>query len=190
MSGIIDIGEFFAGARKLTGPLNQIQVSVLNDMLSSAADAHWPVSWLAYGLATAWHEARLIPQDEVGHGKGRPYGVPGKHGGQIPYGRGLVQITWDSNYEWADRVLNMGGKLIANYDLANDPAIAVKILILGMQSGHFTGKGLSAYLPGDTGMIDQFTAARRIINGQDRAADIAGYAVVFQNSIRTSGWVK
>ena len=53
----------------------------------------------AYVLATAWHETAhtFQPVREIGQGRGRPYGKPG-HLGQIPYGRGYVQLTWEANY--------------------------------------------------------------------------------------------
>src|SRR3546814_8559602 len=70
-----------------------------SDPLASAA--HWPTSWLADGLATAWHEAGFEPVEEIGKGRGKAYGKPGKYG-QSQHGRGLVQVTWDSNYEWLD----------------------------------------------------------------------------------------
>jgi hypothetical protein len=177
--------KFFAAVRKITGPLDQAQVDTINRLLASAAA--WPVSWLAYGLATAWHEARLKPQAEWGKGEGRPYGKPGKHG-QPQYGRGLVQLTWDKNYEWADKALGLNGSLLENFDRALEPEISAAILVKGMEAGAFTGKSLADYLPDRLGTIPQFTAARRVINGQDQAALIAGYAEQFQDALVAGGW--
>jgi hypothetical protein len=58
--------------------------------------------------------------------------------------------------------------------------VAVAILFTGMEKGLFTGRKL----------IDYFTAgradwrnARRIVNGLDRAADIAGYGRAFHRAL-------
>lgn len=138
------------------------------------AAGHDNSRWLAYILATAYHEtAHLMqPVKEFGRGRGRKYGKPGPHRGQIAYGRGFVQLTWPENYERADRELGLNGKLIDNYDLALDPIISARILIRGMVEGWFTGKKLDDYFRSD---FVNWTAARRIVNGTDRAKLIAGY---------------
>lgn len=182
---LADPSVFFGLVRGITGPLNQIQVETINRLLAGAA--HWPTGWLAYGLATAWHEARFEPQPEWGKGKGRAYAAAGKYG-QPQYGRGLVQLTWDKNYEWADKALGLGGKLLADFDLALDPDIAARVLILGMETGAFTGKALGNFLMGEEGALDLFTGARRIINGTDKAALIAGLAMRFQSALKAGGW--
>lgn len=181
---LADPAAFFAQVRALTGPLDQMQVDTVNSLLLDAA--HWPVGWLAYGLATAWHEGRLKPIPEYGKGAGRPYGKPGKYG-QVPYGRGLVQLTHDANYERADKEIGLGGKLLQNFDLALQSDIASAILVRGMEEGWFTGKALRDYV-GARGTLAEFTAARRIINGTDRAALIAGYAEKFQAALEAGGW--
>lgn len=178
-------GLFFNIARAVTGPLNQRQVDTINRLLAGAA--HWPTAWLAYGLATAWHEARLQPIPEWGKGRGRPYAKAGKYG-QPQYGRGLVQLTWDRNYEWADKALGLGGALLRDFDLALDPDIAARILIRGMETGAFTGKSLSSYLTGGAGTHEQFRQARRIINGMDKADRIATYADRFQAALSAGDW--
>ncbi|QUT04854.1 hypothetical protein KFK14_17740 [Sphingobium phenoxybenzoativorans] len=176
---------FYSGVRGVTGPLDQVQVEVIESLLKAAS--RWSTSWLAYGLATAWHEARLRPIEEIGKGKGRPYGQPGKYG-QAQYGRGLVQLTWDRNYERADKELNLGGALLKDFGLALKPQIATEILVRGMEEAWFTGKGLGDYLPAELGTVVQFTEARRIINGTDRAAGIAEYARRFQDALVLGGW--
>lgn len=181
-----DPEAFYREVRKVTGPLDKAQVEVIEALLAAAAT--WPVAWLAYGLATAWHEARLKPIEEIGKGKGLRYGVPGRNGGQIPYGRGLVQITHDDNYERADKELDLNGALIRNYALALRPDIAVAILVNGMEEGWFTGKKLGDYLPVRLGTVMQFIEARRIINVTDRAQLIAGYAQSFQGALAAGGW--
>ncbi|NIJ24845.1 hypothetical protein [Sphingomonas japonica] len=176
---------FYAGVRGVTGSLDQVQVNVIQSLLSSAAD--WSVAWMAYALATGWHEARLRPIEEIGKGKGRKYGGPGKHG-QIAYGRGLVQLTWDYNYAKADAELGLNGALLADYAKALEPSIAVAIMVQGMAEGWFTGRSLATYLPDERGTFEQFKAARRIINGTDREELIAGYAQSFQAALTAGGW--
>lgn len=176
---------FFAAVRAITGSLDQVQVDTINRLLAGAS--HWSVAWLAYGLATAWHEARLKPIPEWGKGKGRAYGKPGKYG-QAQYGRGLVQLTWDFNYEWADTALGLGGSLVRNFDRALEPDIAARILVIGMETGAFTGRALKTYLTGEVGTFEQFRAARRIINGTDKDKLIAGYAERFQSALIAGKW--
>jgi hypothetical protein len=180
-----DLGAFFAGVRKVTGPLKQMQVDTVSGLLASAA--HWPLSWLAYGLATAWHEARFEPVEEIGKGRGKAYGKPGRYG-QSQHGRGLVQLTWDDNYERADDELELGGRLLADFNLALDPDIATAILVRGMEEGWFTGKKLADYLPGERGTFKQFEQARRIINGTDKMSLIADHAIGFQDAGAGGGW--
>ncbi len=136
----------------------------------------------AYVLATAWHETAhsLQPVREIGQGRGRAYGRPGRHQGQVAYGRGYVQLTWDTNYEKADRALGLGGRLIADYDLALRPGIAYQILTRGMREGWFTGKGLDDYI--NAAQCD-YRNARRIVNGTDRAVLIASHARAFWRAL-------
>lgn len=183
---VVDKKLFFEQLKKrITGSLDQVQVDTINRILEGAN--HWPVAWVAYGLATAWHEARFKPIAEWGKGKGRAYAKAGKWG-QSQYGRGLVQLTWDRNYEWADAALGLGGSLLRNFDRALEPDIAARILVLGMETGAFTGKALKSYMTGEVATLEQFTAARRIINGTDKAAKIAQYAMIIQDILLLAGW--
>ena len=169
--------------------MTQPQVDGCNAVLAGCEG--WSFPWVAYGLATAYHEtARTMePVAEIGKGDGHPYGLPGHNGGQIPYGRGYVQLTWDSNYEAMDRDLGLNGALIADYDLALQPDIAAKIMHYGMEHGSFTGVGLPNYLPTyKPATSQQFVGARKVINGQDQAIDIAGYASSFQTALTVGNW--
>jgi hypothetical protein len=58
-----------------------------------------------------------------------------------------------------------------------------------MRDAWFTGKSFQSYLPA-AGLADkaQFTAARRIINGTDKASLIAGYAIAFQAALVAGEW--
>jgi hypothetical protein len=53
-------------------------------------------------------------------------------------------------------------------------------MVLGMTGGWFTDKKFSSYLPAKgLATLVQFTSARRIINGIDRADEVAGFAMSF-----------
>ena len=183
-SVVRDALAFYGGVRQITGPLDQVQVDSINRILAKAA--HHPIGWVAYELATAWHEARFKPQAEWGLGKGRPYAQSGKYG-QPQYGRGFVQLTWDRNYEWADRALGLDGALLKNFDLALQPDIAASILVRGMEDGAFTGKSLSDYVS-ERGTPAEWVQARRIVNGTDKAQLIAVYAERFRDALDAGQW--
>lgn len=190
--GLAKPAKFFdyVRTRPPLGPsLSAEEVTGCERILAACAAASFPVSWTAYTLATEIHETAgtLRPIREYGKGAGRKYGVPGRNMGQVPYGRGDVQLTWDDNYERADRELGLNGALIANYDLALDPAISARIIVRGMEAGWFTGKGLADYLPA-VAEPKHFIPARRIVNGTDKAELIAGYAVTIQAGLQAGEW--
>lgn len=140
----------------------------------------WPnvdARWAAYPLATAYHETgrTMIPVRERGLGAGHPYGVPDPGTGQTYYGRGHVQLTWRDNY--ARMEAKFGQPLLMNPDLALDMRLSAQILFTGMADGNFTGKRLSQFFKPD-GTSDA-VHARLIVNGMDRALEIAGYYEIF-----------
>lgn len=94
--------------------------------------------------------------------------------GQVYYGRGLVQLTWDYNYKKMGDLL--GIDLLNNPDLALRPDIAAKILFEGMIRGTFTGKKLSDYF---TSTTSDWVNARKIINGLDKAQQFATWGRQF-----------
>lgn len=136
--------------------------------------------WLAYMLATTYHETarHMQPISEYGKGKGHKYGNPDPVNGFIYYGRGFVQLTWKANYKTMGDLL--GKPLVDNPDLAMELAIATQILFKGMIKGLFTGKKLSNYFDADS---EDWVNARRIINGTDKAALIAGYGRKFMAAL-------
>jgi hypothetical protein len=151
----MDCAKFFASVRPTVfdGHLSQSQVDGINTLLSECETQSLSAPSTAYVLATAFHETAqtMQPIAEYGKGKGRAYGKPGHNHGQIPYGRGFVQTTWDANYEKTDRELGLGGRMIANYDLLlTDISLAAKAAVTGMVEGWYTSKKLSDYFNAKT----------------------------------------
>ena len=143
--------------------------------------------WLAYMMATAYHETwfTMEPIEEVGKGAGRPYGKRIKQSGKpytntenIFYGRGFVQLTWYENYSKFSSIL--GIDLIENPSLALNMKVATDIMFHGMTKGLFTGVNLSRYF---NEQREDWVSARKIINGTDKAELIAVYAKKFLNCI-------
>jgi putative chitinase len=93
-------------------------------------------------------------------------------------GRGLAQITGLLNYTKFSSLLHID--LVANPDLALKPEIAYQILSIGSAQGTFTGKRLSDYINESK---RDWLNARRVINGTDRAAEIAAYAQTFHHAM-------
>lgn len=149
--------------------------------------------WCAYMLATSYHETAgtLQPVEERGGGRGRPYGQKRKLDGsiydlpdRIYFGRGDVQLTWYENYERMGRVLSL--PLLEQPELALQPEISARIMIEGMTRGlsargDFTGLALEDFF---NSRRDEPLQARRVVNGLDRAALIAGYHAKFLSALR------
>lgn len=180
---------FFAALKASFGSLSQDQVDGFNRLLAAMGAAGWPVPFTAYGLVTSWHETanNLKPVEEA-YWKDEAWRKANLR--YYPWhGRGDVQLTWEQNYRRADDELDLGGRLVANPSLALDPEISAKVLVRGMEQGWFTGKKLADYLPtGGLANAAQFAEARRIINGTDRAQQIAAQAMKMQAALVAGGW--
>lgn len=185
----------FGAFRTLAGgALTQAQVDGINVILAAPEARGWDRRWLAYALATAWHETggRMQPvregfaaSDEGAiravadlHRRGkisRNYAARDPATGQSYYGRGLVQLTHRENYARAG--LALGLPLDVQPDLALEPDVSAAILLRGMDEGWFAKDydgphSLRRWFNADT---DDPVGARRIVNGQDKALLIAGY---------------
>lgn len=190
--------DFFAVVRKSFGKLNQKQVDGFNTVLDALTDEAVTPTQAAYLLATAWHEtahtmqpvretlahndATAISRLERAWKSGRlnvknPYWKPDANG-KSWFGRGHVQLTHQRNYQAASELI--GIDLVADPALALDPAISALILVRGSMQGLFTGKRLSQYINADS---RDYVNARRVINGTDRALDIAAYATRFERAL-------
>jgi hypothetical protein len=173
----IDRGRFFAAIRNLLWsgvPLTAGQVEGHTVLLDEWERRHSEDDrrWLAYALATAYHETgrTMQPIEEWGIGAGKPYGEPDIVTGKRYYGRGYVQLTWRENYDRAGR--HVGVDLVAEPERALESEIAARVLFEGMIVGLFTGKRLVDYFAADR---EDWRGARRIVNGLDRATRIGRY---------------
>ncbi|UMY65376.1 MULTISPECIES: glycoside hydrolase family 19 protein [unclassified Flavobacterium] len=191
--------KFFFDSIKPTlfaGKFNQKQVDGMSAILDEwdAKHATSDIRWLAYMLATTYHETghTMQPIEEWGKGKTYAYGsrvkmAKDKAGNRIPYtdtteifyGRGFVQLTWYENYDKAGKKL--GQNFLHNAAGVMDLKNATKILFLGMTEGWFTAKKLSDYFNATT---EDWKNARKIINGLDKAEQIQGNALAFKAAIR------
>ena len=151
--------------------------------------------WLAYILATAFHETAytmqpvretLAASDEKAveildraYAAGKlswvktVYWLPDEDGNSW-LGRGLVQLTHKRNYEAMSRLT--GIDLVADPARAMEMQTAVTILIEGMISGSFAPHKLADHLNAEKA---DWVNARRIVYGTDRAEKLAAYGRTF-----------
>jgi predicted chitinase len=96
-----------------------------------------------------------------------------------------VQITGRGNYARMSRELDLREDEDVEHDpeQALRPAIAYRIMSVGMTKGLFTGNKLSSFMSGN---VCDYKNARKIINGLDQAALIAQYAVTFEGILKSA----
>lgn len=190
----MDRGKFYDEIRPLFGGvLAQSQVDAFETIFNSFP-TDVSIYQMAYAFATVFHEtARTMePITEYGSNSyfnkyepGTPIGdslgntEPGD--GAKYKGRGYVMITGRSNYQRATDEL--GVDFINNPELACDPVHARAIMKRGCWEGWFTGKKFQDYI---YGVNKDYYNARRVINGTDRAGDIASYADTFERALEAA----
>lgn len=191
--------RFFDRVRALFGGrLTQLQVEGISRLVGATYGL--PLRHRAYILATAMHETARTMQPvretlagtddaavarlEAAWRKGQlqwvktPYWRPDADG-KAWFGRGYVQLTHRANYKRAGDEL--GIDLVSNPAVAMRPDVAVLVLVRGMTEGWFTGKKLADY--------SSYEDMRRVVNGTDRAADIAALARGFEDALgRLDAW--
>jgi|SRR6478609_10148073 len=148
--------------------------------------------YLAYILATSWHETgtTMQPIEEIGKGKHKPYGLKIKYSGKryitpdkIYYGRGHTQNTWYEIYEMLSDEAKREGY---SWDFLNNPDLLLQMepsiwaTFYCMINGKYTGRRLSHYFNTTTDWLN----ARKIINGLDKHIKIADYAKKFHSILR------
>lgn len=180
-------------SRLFDGRLSRGQVEGLDGILTYWEASHGASDdrWLAYALATAHHEVdrTMKPIREYGGTRYfmRMYDITGARphvarrlgniaegDGALFSGRGFVQLTGRANY--ADWQARLGVDLTSSRAAADrvlSLPVATRILFEGMIEGTFTGKKFEDYFDS---VLEDWEGARRIINGRDKKALIAGYA--------------
>jgi hypothetical protein len=195
---MIDRDTFFNTVRSslFSGSLSQDQVDGMNYLLD-VWERHFEQQnprdgnkWLAYCMATVFHETgqKMVP---VAENNGKPYGnPPNSYWNPVSpynkayYGRGHVQLTWDTNYKKGQSQLKTNyGLDVPIYKhpelmLQDEPSALV--LYDGMTNGWFTGVGLPTYFNSTT--EDPYNA-RKIVNALDQASTIEGYYYKFKPAI-------
>lgn len=183
-------------AELFRGRLAQSQVEGMEAILTA-----WEGSgltdkrWLAYMLATTYHETAETMQPIHERGGSayfrRMYDIEGDRphvaralgnvhpGDGVKFaGRGYVQLTGRANYGKASELVEED--LLHSPDLAMRPDIASRIMFHGMTEGWFTGRRLSQYFNDTT---EDWVNARRIINALDKADKIAREGKVFYEAL-------
>jgi hypothetical protein len=168
----MDYATFFKQVRAnvFGGSLTKGQVDGMEKIID-----YWQTTWpkmsldeFAYLLGTVYWETahRMAPVKEMGS---QQYLRSKKY---YPYiGVGLIQATWKANWD------KLGIKSIA--DGLQWPS-ALHAAFYGMAAGIYTGKKLADYI--GNGKRD-YVNARRIINGTDRAQEIAKIAENFRSAL-------
>lgn len=200
----VDRQFFFdtVGETLFNGRLTEGQIMGIAALLDAWERWPWRENdpWLAYMLATAFHETAYTMQPvretlatgddeaieilESAFACGRlswvktPYWRKDEEG-RSWLGRGLVQLTHKRNYETMSAVT--GIDLVTDPDRAMEMDTAVTILMEGMRLGSFTGYKLADFFGEDR---QDWVNARRIVNGTDRAQQIASYGMTLHSAIR------
>jgi peptidoglycan hydrolase-like protein with peptidoglycan-binding domain len=137
---------------------------------------------IAYVLATVQHETgnTFQPVREAYYLGDKAEAYRKKSLRYYPYyGRGYVQLTWKENYEKYSKLLGL--ELVKNPDLVMRPDVSLYVLVHGMKTGTFTSRKLSDYINGSK---VNFRGARAIINGTDKADEIAELARKWLSSMK------
>lgn len=201
---------FFDEVRPMFGgTLTSTQVMGMENIID-AFDA-WGtgvLEHLAYILATAYHETgrrmypvregfassdsraraavkRLFDQGRIS----KNYALPGSYGNSF-YGRGVVQLTHESNYRRMGEII--GVDLVKYPDAALDFKTSARILVEGCLravslKGDFTSYALEDFI--NSKKVD-YVQARKVVNGLDKASTIAWYAEQFESALTKAGYVK
>lgn len=173
-----DHPKFFTCYRSSFEPLGRHQVDGLEFLLGEIEqDPRWAsIPQAAYFLATVQHEtARTFQPIKEFRAKAGTAGRKNQDRYWLTgyYGRGYVQLTWKKNYELFD--------IADEPEKALEPATAYEIAARGMVEGLFTGRKLGEFV---NITKRDYRNARRVINGLDRADDIADLADRFEHCLK------
>lgn len=161
---------------------------------------------LAYNLATSFHETAGTMQPiyergaksyfnkyEPGTKLGKQLGNTQRGDGFLFRGAGHVQNTGRRNADVSgqklSKFLNVRVDFLSNPALRVDPTISAISLFLGNHEGWWTGRKLNNYLrthyseESELVLMHDFTRARAVVNGNDKAELIATYAFNFLDAL-------
>ncbi|PZP65762.1 MAG: hypothetical protein DI604_23515 [Delftia acidovorans] len=203
----MDREKFYAAVRTtlFDGRLSDEQVKGMEPLIDECVKHVEDVRQAAYILGGVYHETgrRMVPVREgfatsdagaraavaklakkrgAASAVAKYANVAGPYG-QVYYGRGRIQITWLENYERLQK--RFGRAFVRQPDLLLDSAVDAEVAVIGHLEGIWTGKKLSDYI---TGSKADYYGARRVVNGTDKAAEIAVYAKSFEAALRTAGY--
>lgn len=199
------------------GRLTKSQVEGMENLLDVWSSYMWKAgvapgvdrSFLAYNLATAFHETAQTMQPIMERGSvayfdkyepgtriGKMLGNTVKGDGFRFRGQGHVQNTGRRNAIKASQELTkiMGEEidLVADPGLRGDPLISALSLFVGNAQGWWTGKKLSDYIDdkdeADAEDLREFVKARYVVNGTDKAETIGRYALAFERALKAAGY--
>lgn len=152
--------------------------------------------WVAYMLATVKLECAntFQPITEFGApsyfnkyesntAKGQELGNTQPGDGIRFKGRGYVQITGRDNYQRLGEALGLGNSFVDQPVRVLEPINAYRIMSLGMRDGLFTRRKLAGCI--NEASCD-YVSARKIINGLNKAEEIAAYARQFEAALTAS----
>lgn len=204
--------------------LGQSQVVGVESILDAAEGL--PISYVAYLLATAYHEtggnmapnrenlnysvdgllntfsrSRISAADASRLGRTKTRAADQKAIANLIYGgawgaKNLGNISPNDGWNFRgggqshttgrrnfEKVRQATGVDVVNYpDRIIEPKVSATALVQASLQGWYTGKKLSDFLPGN------YVAARQIINGFDKAKEIAAYAVSFEKALKAAGY--
>jgi hypothetical protein len=176
------------------GSLSQPQVDGINAIITAwVREGDGDDYKLAYLLGTAFHETARTMQPvretlATTDAKAKERLTKAWKSGKLKvkadywsggwFGRGYVQLTHKANYERASKEL--GIDMVKDPSKAMIPEVAALILVRGCLEGWFTSRKLGAYI---TKSDADYINARRVVNGLDRAEDIAKYSTSFYRAL-------
>jgi hypothetical protein len=192
----IDRPAFYAAARThVAKTLSKSQIEGFEEIFDvwDGVPHYDLLEWLAYILATAWHETgrRMQPvRESFAKSDAQAYQRVSKYcadnnkknyaarhaNGHSYYGRGYVQLTHGVNYIRAGKELGLGSALYDDPDRVLDVGMGARIIVEGMVEGWFTKYDLTDFFSRGE---QEWYNARQIINRFDKASTIAQYGKDF-----------
>lgn len=188
----MDKEKFFDSVRPHINLTTQ-NVQGFNKFLDYLEQTNWQINYAAYGTATGfWETAQTMHPVREAYWLSENWRK--KNLRYYPwYGRGLIQTTWKRNYIEIAKAMNLPGDTFTkNPDLLLEWEYALPALFVGMETGLYTGKSVSDYIDDidepDDEDYREYVNARRVVNGTDKAKQIADLALIFEKGLKAAGY--